>query len=1817
MKKFKKFFNIKRVLSSLVALSMLLSVFNFASIEIHADSDELIPIFLSLSQGTKMSSVENLQSLTNDDLRLISLFLSNFYLPWGTALDSEEAIENNQEMTEVLQNMGFDRDAAVSLTEMAYESSLNTATKLYINVDDLPDLIALGREGKDNEFSNDAGNTNPTIKGKDNDPALTKSVFDNTVYKEAVGDYLEGDDGNKYVPLTLFMFYALMDEVAYKNGGVKYKFYRSEGGKVVTKNSNGDDIVSFTIDSNFIIYYSCIIGKMDASNGLIGNALFNGNSKGDLSGLGDSEILNLLSFTQNMYIDWVGNVIVDFGDRRVIAVPAVLNLNTFVSIDNNIPTFVRGSSFGIYMLNDQYLYDWDKKMQYFTQKIINYKRDRGNTDDVKWVKSAGETRLKDLCTSLGIDTGVNSVWPQHVINVGAYQTYRWSYNNGTQSKIIDWDDNFSIKNGIGNYYTLSKLVTNDSIGEGAEFTFGDTTLISYNIEDISDFKGKYFTSKSKFSTTSKSFGSIMTIDNNDYKILSDIFITYLILYNNHTAPSYTPDAGQFFDVKFNADAFPITDKAFQWTTTNVTADEISSFIYYLLHPTKGIDYVATLFKNKISGIIVSWHEDIVGNTSSNATTGMTQYLGFNGYITVSSLADIEWTAWLLNIYNSLIIYLIIIMCIILTCYVIVGQITLQRGFVGLVTFAILIFFPPVAINATVDTVNRISDSIYSSKFDYWALVQNQAYLGQLDLAINASTTGEYISALLSMNVSSNNENALGGSSNQTFSGVRLKWMTPKRSSDTYSLKSSLNSIITSSSGISDSLLNIITNSSAIGNATESYVQSDNAKYLYRDYMDIYRHASVLSSVYDVGGYNFGGTSSTANSPIRMVASGSGQSIVGNTAWANVNNEYLVYSNGIPIQDGIYSNLETTSVYSGLSEAVRGTSSLVALRHGFLWHTVDTSAGVYYTENTLAPSMFLLNSKPTIDIAYNYKNFVNNFKKNVYRISYLDVHNNNPEIMFGISPNNFNMSLADYVKLSDEGSSGLKDLDTTKYSYLIWGLYSESPFYYFNNNVRDQMKTANTGYVYNKIDLANKDMYTNHVKNLFLDNNQEVFFNMSENAGDGYGELRDFMNMHDFFYYVMPCLQIGVNLTDAYDEVFGMYLYDDCSLSLNSDGSWMYNGYSFIDDSAVLRYISSGIKDEELYKFWHDFNVYTIFNSYTTWLDTMNDCDYADAETINVAGNRFLVTNPLDPMTYFSVNDNGEMVDGRYMIFSRSEMAYYGLNWNDLTTVEQKILTVQDNVYKNALDLMNYYTLSDEVLIQAYAMLQLFEFNKEFSQTSLISKDYILYPQGYELKAFTYDAYLRLILTESSGENLMTSNADTENISIYQRILQKTSIFFGIVLLVNDFIAVYVIPALRLFFIVAIFLMSIAMIISAAVKLNDEANRTLLSTTWHSLIAPLVSFGVTTIGLAFIVSLFMSDGATGVVDKNVTIKLGDPTMVVFIMCIINAVCVILYYKICKKCTKDLVGYIKAIGTSVGGAVIGASAALAKSLSGKANGFTRGLVGGAVGAHRRNKLLKTIKEAGGSGDSDDKSGSYDANKSGAQNDPRNSSNLVSGAVGAFGGYSLANASLNGASEGSGSSESGTSSDKGMHKPTQQEKGKKYDTKAKDNSNVRKEGGTPQPNRSVVTQNNKETVRDGKKSSITGSKSNREGGTDRNNIANKRNNGAKSQQGGNINPKKKSGNIVSLNERRDLTGKNSKSGRGNSALDTSRGATTSKYNNARYRASYDKNRQWTDRGNNNKNSAVNARARANYDKAKRSKNVNKVMSSPVSTVKRSKSK
>ena len=72
--------------------------------------------------------------------------------------------------------------------------------------------------------------------------------------------------------------------------------------------------------------------------GYFGNAfsqlqLVNGNIDG--SDITDDERGKSAIFTQNMYVDWVGNIIADLGLYRVVVIPAACNPYVFSSISND------------------------------------------------------------------------------------------------------------------------------------------------------------------------------------------------------------------------------------------------------------------------------------------------------------------------------------------------------------------------------------------------------------------------------------------------------------------------------------------------------------------------------------------------------------------------------------------------------------------------------------------------------------------------------------------------------------------------------------------------------------------------------------------------------------------------------------------------------------------------------------------------------------------------------------------------------------------------------------------------------------------------------------------------------------------------------------------------------------------------------------------------------------------------------------------------------------------------------------------------------------------------------------------------------------------------------------------------------------------------------------------------------------------------------------------------------------------------------------------------------------------------------------------
>lgn len=932
--------------------------------------------------------------------------------------------------------------------------------------------------------------------------------------------------------------------------------------------------------------------------------------------------------------------------------------------------------------------------------------------------------------------------------------------------------------------------------------------------------------------------------------------------------------------KFNYAGLPEADTSnIDWGDIEIEQDnsELLSLIYYWTHPSKGIKLVSTWFKNKVGGILVDWHEDMAGNASAVSTTGTTRYIGFAGYVTVPALEDLPWTNWLLNMYDSLIIYFIIIMIVIMIGYAMVGSLTFQAALTGVVIFAVCAYIPPRAISTVTNLSNSICDQIYGNKFNYWALVQHEQYNADINAAVAAGTEEEYLQKLFAANA--------GNADN--YATVTVKWMCPKKDNYLVKIEEQV-SEETNNTQLMKYIRGMITET--VG--AESYSEKANALYLYRGYTDIAQYSkygySQTKSYAPVSVDASSGMPTINSDPAQLKALGT------NKDWQSYINDYFCNEIGssatkIPVSETYKSAYMSGSIfqYDGVSSG-------------------NISAGI--TANTMTTWRFS-------SILYN-------------------------QAFSTAIKNGQGKSMSDFMTLDElDKYPGIKQADTVGLAQVNngdirlggWGdfvieNYTESPYYYFSYNLYDQMAGRASQNGGNPV--AFKDL-------LLGSGETSYFYNEASTANiyGGYGELRDYMDFRSMFYVVIPYLKQCNDVVVEWDETQGLFIYDDISLPDYGAGDVLQI------PEAVRTSWEADHNSELCYKYWHNMAVSQLFNMYTPWVDTMYDCDYAKSEKITVLGEEFIVDNPLDPTTYYEMDLAGNIKRGRPMVFCEADMSRYGLTTSDLTQVEQKLIKVNRSVYEKSLQIMDYYTFDPDVLNTAMAMMETFEFNKEFSQTKFIGTDYVMYPQSYELKNFSYDAYLRLILAQSTGESITNGTYTNElgqTVDFYHNLVQNSSILTGIFLIIVDLFACYAIPALKLFFIVAIFFLSIIMIIAASIKLEMKLSKVLM----QSLIMPLGKFLGISVGMAFLVSLFMYSGNTSVTNRqDFTITLGDPVMALLVMLLINIAVLILYFKICKKVGQDAVKYTKAVAHSVSGMV--------GSIGGKiTSGFQAGLAGAAL-------------------------------------------------------------------------------------------------------------------------------------------------------------------------------------------------------------------------------------------------------------------------------
>lgn len=444
----------------------------------------------------------------------------------------------------------------------------------------------------------------------------------------------------------------------------------------------------------------------------------------------------------------------------------------------------------------------------------------------------------------------------------------------------------------------------------------------------------------------------------------------------------------------------------------------------------------------------------------------------------------------------------------------------------------------------------------------------------------------------------------------------------------------------------------------------------------------------------------------------------------------------------------------------------------------------------------------------------------------------------------------------------------------------YGLMSENPFYYFS------------WYLY-EVGLSEETTNSSGYKNLLLgEDNAGFFYNTSGN-----GELKDFMDMRSLFTYIIPYLRQGNDVVKEWDDTYGIFIYEGVPTEEGHEND------PDIKDNPELRQ-----------KYWHNLNVARLYNLYTPWVDVMYDCSYAKEEKISYLGDDYVIADPINSASY---------PEERPMIFSRSEMVDYGLSEKDLTKVEKLIIECEEGMQERMFKLLNYHNFNDVVLDTAAAMNCAFEFNETFSENSIVGANHNIYPQSFELNDFSYDAFLRFILSSTTGESML---ADADN-GFYQRITTNSSMTTVIAMLILDILAMYIIPGLKMFFIVGIFLLSILIILMAAFKVDPEQK--FVKRLMISFMKPMFQFMLITCGMAWVVSLFMGEGNTDVTGAlTPTISLGDPVMVMVVMIVLNSAVIYLYFKILKGVWKDIVKSGKLVGNFLAG-VFGSVVGLAKS------------------------------------------------------------------------------------------------------------------------------------------------------------------------------------------------------------------------------------------------------------------------------------------------
>lgn len=494
------------------------------------------------------------------------------------------------------------------------------------------------------------------------------------------------------------------------------------------------------------------------------------------------------------------------------------------------------------------------------------------------------------------------------------------------------------------------------------------------------------------------------------------------------------------------------------------------------------------------------------------------------------------------------------------------------------------------------------------------------------------------------------------------------------------------------------------------------------------------------------------------------------------------------------------------------------------------------------------------------------------------------------------------------------SPGFLGTDSEEANYKAFSNVTESPFYYFYNALKTNYAKNGTTF-----------------KNALLDSKTFTVDEVEVGNNKINGRTRDFLDMEGLFSVVIPYLTQGNEYVEGWRAINGdgvdMYDFTKGKAPDPNENPELYEKYE-----------KEKKKKEELKNVW---------KMYTPWVDQLYDLGMMTVKTTS-GNNKIVVDDALNPGSYD--------LAGRAMVFSPADMYAKGYNVSDMTDAEYRIQQVLEDTKKDMYYLTNYYDFDEETLITASAMMATFNFNKHFSQPKILGNSVELYPKGFELKNFNYDAFTRMMLVNATGEPLTT---EKEGDDLYVRIIKKTSLIVGLTLIVADVLGVYVIPFTKYLIVILFFFTALFSVVATILSPPDK----LLSKLWNTVAKPIVVFVIGTLAFALGISFLMGDGLTGYVGgRTITTGMTDPFSVLATAVVFDILYIILLIWVLRKLLEALKFNVLSAFTTAMSVAKGAVNGAVATAKGIATGSKAGYHGGMAGYKGAKAGINTAERAG---------------------------------------------------------------------------------------------------------------------------------------------------------------------------------------------------------------------------------------------------------------